>query len=587
MDNTYAKRKPVPEASAKAASAPEREQTIAPVSSLRASAEIGNASRIDLSDTIRAKMEHAFGMDLDTVRLYESEAVAEHGAEAVTQGDTIAFAPGKHDFAGRSGQELLGHELSHVAGRRRGEVTGSGFLNSPALEARADREGALAAAGGQIYGGPVTGPFSDASAGAAVAGPIQASKKKSKKAPAKTGAVPAAAPVPPLKPAGSAGGTHAWKPGAVPSSAPKMPLLLSGSAGGTHAWKPGAVPSSAPKMPLLLSGSAGGLTRSRKPGAVAAAAPAPPLEITMDEGGTHLGAPDEAAAEAPAPAGETYSEPKPPWIDSYGHIVDEEASLEHHRRRTAHMYNIDNPFNSDMYWKVIAEMGQEPPVRPEDLLSEEGIRFQTPEEAYQFFGVGTGGEYDKWEKGFQDEQGKNTGQERAFAAYSMDPMMYNALTRNEIGPYGEGGTYQEINSALRGSRGDDRKYSQEMKKQIGAMDAALDRFDLQKPIVVHRISGAEMLGGLTDPTDIEDIFKGRVIRDPGFISTSVLDKSDFQGTIHCIITIPAGKGRGAFISPISVFGERESEFLLKRNTAFVVKKAYKEGDRTAVEMQVV
>ena len=145
------------------------------------SAETENANRIDLSDSIRAKMEHAFGMDLGAVKLYESASVAEHGADAAAQGETVAFAPGKHDFGSRSGQELLGHELSHVASQRRGEVTGSGFLNSPALEARADREGAMAAAGGQVYDGPVTGPMSGAVADAAVAGPIQAFGHKPEK----------------------------------------------------------------------------------------------------------------------------------------------------------------------------------------------------------------------------------------------------------------------------------------------------------------------------------------------------------------------------------------------------------------------
>ena len=184
MDHTYARRKPAPEPSVRGLSAPGPGQAAAPVTSLRGAPEAGSAKRLDLSDAIRTKMENAFGADLSSVRLYESEAVAEHGAGAVAQGNTIAFAPGLHDFSSRSGQEILGHELSHVVSQQRGEVAGSGFLNSPALEARADREGAMAAAGEQICDGPMAGPLSAATADAAAAGPMQAwGKKKNTVAP--------------------------------------------------------------------------------------------------------------------------------------------------------------------------------------------------------------------------------------------------------------------------------------------------------------------------------------------------------------------------------------------------------------------
>ena len=95
---------------------------------------------IDLDAAMKAKMENAFG-DLSAVKLYESSAVGEAGAEAIAQGNEIAFAPGMANFSSRSGQERLGHELSHVMSQRSGAVRGAGFLNSPSLEARADREG--------------------------------------------------------------------------------------------------------------------------------------------------------------------------------------------------------------------------------------------------------------------------------------------------------------------------------------------------------------------------------------------------------------------------------------------------------------
>ena len=129
--------------------------------------------RVDLPDAMRSKMENAFGADLSAVKLYESQAVADAGAKAMAQGASIAFAPGLLDFTSYGGQALLGHEISHVVSQARGEVTGGGFLNDASLEARADREGAMAAAG-QTVAMP-TAAMSSVSA-AAAAGPMQAKK---------------------------------------------------------------------------------------------------------------------------------------------------------------------------------------------------------------------------------------------------------------------------------------------------------------------------------------------------------------------------------------------------------------------------
>lgn len=136
--------------------------------------------RVDLPEEIRSKMEASFGADLSGVEIFESQAVEAAGAQAVTMGNKIGFAPGKLDFASSGGQALLGHELSHVVTQARGEVTGSGFLNDTALEARADREGAMAAAGQSVYTGEVT-PLSGSSV-AAASGPMQAKKGKKKDA---------------------------------------------------------------------------------------------------------------------------------------------------------------------------------------------------------------------------------------------------------------------------------------------------------------------------------------------------------------------------------------------------------------------
>ena len=152
-------------------------------SSLPNSAMVENLGhQVDMPTVMREKMEGAFGMDLSGVKLYENKAVGKAGAEAVAQGSNIAFAPGKMDFTSTHGQALLGHEISHVASQAKGEVKGSGLVNDSALEARADREGAMAARGESVTSGHggASAALSSSSA-ASAAGPMQAKSGRKKK----------------------------------------------------------------------------------------------------------------------------------------------------------------------------------------------------------------------------------------------------------------------------------------------------------------------------------------------------------------------------------------------------------------------
>lgn len=110
-------------------------------------------------------MEASFGASLSAVKLYASDAVADHAAQAVTQGNAIGFAAGALDFTSTKGQALLGHELSHVVSQARGEARGGGFLNDAALETRAEKKAppkhvhALPRDGRQLFVHPGSGRF--------------------------------------------------------------------------------------------------------------------------------------------------------------------------------------------------------------------------------------------------------------------------------------------------------------------------------------------------------------------------------------------------------------------------------------------
>ncbi|MEO6122711.1 MAG: DUF4157 domain-containing protein [Ilumatobacteraceae bacterium] len=68
-----------------------------------------------LAEPIRRSMETAFGSDFSSVRIHADSAVAPRiGASAFTSGSDIHFAPGQYQPTTRSGQWLLGHELTHV-----------------------------------------------------------------------------------------------------------------------------------------------------------------------------------------------------------------------------------------------------------------------------------------------------------------------------------------------------------------------------------------------------------------------------------------------------------------------------------------
>lgn len=131
-----------------------------------------------MPESVKASMEKSLGSDFSDVRLYESSLVDQAGAQAAASGNHVAFAPGKMDFHSQAGLELLGHELSHVASQRRGEVSGSGLVHNASLEHKADADGLRAMSAFDADLGSDLTPINAGPAPASPAGPIQARKKK-------------------------------------------------------------------------------------------------------------------------------------------------------------------------------------------------------------------------------------------------------------------------------------------------------------------------------------------------------------------------------------------------------------------------
>lgn len=95
-----------------------------------------------------------------------------------------------------------------------------------------------------------------------------------------------------------------------------------------------------------------------------------------------------------------------------------------------------------------------------------------------------------------------------------------------------------------------------IEQRIQELTSAISSFDLKENIVVHRTTEREFL---------DELQVGKIWKDNGFISTSMLAKKQASGDVVWDIHIPSGVGYGAYIKELSGSPE-EYEFLLQRGT---------------------
>ncbi|MEM9489487.1 MAG: DUF4157 domain-containing protein, partial [Myxococcota bacterium] len=100
-------------------------------------------------------MNRAFGQSFDDIRILRDSARARGPVQAVTEGRTIHFAPGRYRPGTARGDWLIGHELAHVVQQSGGARATQAFADhssttidrNAALEAEADRAADNAVAG--------------------------------------------------------------------------------------------------------------------------------------------------------------------------------------------------------------------------------------------------------------------------------------------------------------------------------------------------------------------------------------------------------------------------------------------------------
>lgn len=102
-----------------------------------------------LPEETLTQMSHGIGADFSDVKIHSnSQRATDAGALAYTQGNDVHFAPGQYDPSSTNGQELIGHELTHVVQQREGRVEANNKINGlplnddKGLEKEADEMGA-------------------------------------------------------------------------------------------------------------------------------------------------------------------------------------------------------------------------------------------------------------------------------------------------------------------------------------------------------------------------------------------------------------------------------------------------------------
>ncbi|MEV0593269.1 ADP-ribosyltransferase [Nonomuraea cavernae] len=176
-------------------------------------------------------------------------------------------------------------------------------------------------------------------------------------------------------------------------------------------------------------------------------------------------------------------------------------------------------------------------------------------------------------------------------AWARDNMPLPALTHEELRAldfYGGIG-YKRINPALREKDADPGVvWSPEVADEIAAMDQAIGKSHLPSDMVLHRgveEKFLEWLGvDIKSPDEMKRL-RGRVITEPGYLSTSVGRRAGFDGDLRVMLRAPKGHEALNMYPITKLIGERE--ILLRRGTSYIVRGVYRKDGHWYMEADVV
>ena len=116
------------------------------------------------------------------------------------------------------------------------------------------------------------------------------------------------------------------------------------------------------------------------------------------------------------------------------------------------------------------------------------------------------------------------------------------------------------------------------------LSSAIDKGGLDKRMVVHRTSSADMFGGAHTVADLRTMY-GQTFTDKGFMSTEVNLGNSMANPygskhgaeqVYMHIKVPKGKGIGQYIRGMSN-AHQEQEFLFNRGSRFKLVGAYQDA----------
>lgn len=143
-----------------------------------------------------------------------------------------------------------------------------------------------------------------------------------------------------------------------------------------------------------------------------------------------------------------------------------------------------------------------------------------------------------------------------------------------------GSSYYNINKSLRGTK-TSKSLQQDLQDQINAIRSGLNKLPPTTSKEVYR--------GLrtTNPTKINEIYKqyevDQIITEPGFLSTSPVDRNQFGNLIKFKIR-PKQNSNGKVLGDYSQMPD-ENEVLFPPSTSFKVKNKYQEGKTKWIELE--
>lgn len=238
--------------------------------------------------------------------------------------------------------------------------------------------------------------------------------------------------------------------------------------------------------------------------------------------------------------------------------------------------------DSDKYKRWIDALARGEDVRWNEFESGDNYTaFKNGESATEFFGQ-------RPERSLRRTDRELYNQMREAYENSMFGSWNNNLSMDEVASIGaySGDAYSGINGLLRHCMTEkmvdswNSTEARSLQDMIQNIDSAISQFDLKSPIKVYRTCEKDVLRNLK-------LEPGSTFHDDGFVSTSVISEKVASGNIVMEINVPAGKGHGAWINPLSGAQDEEWEFLLQRGSDFRVQSVDSRGDDTVVRLDLL